>query len=137
MAVREHQLHLAPPAVPARAASDSARRLLLWSRLLGDVGALVLGLVAAEGIQQTLVHAELLHPLGTVSMFNGLAILTWLALFASVGLYDSRRLVNAFDEFKMVLQGVALGTVGAVFLTFLLKVATYRSWVLTTWGVST
>jgi len=137
MAVQEHQLHLAAPVVPARAAPGSARRLLLWSRLLGDVGALVLGLMAAEGIQETLVRVDLVHPLGTVSIFNALAIATWLALFTSVGLYDSRRLVNAFDEFKMVLQGVALGTIGAVFLAFLLKVPTYRSWVLTTWGAST
>jgi exopolysaccharide biosynthesis polyprenyl glycosylphosphotransferase len=62
-----------------------------------------------------------------------LAILLWLALFANTGLYDSRRLVNAADEFKLVLQAVALGTVAATFTAFVLKVPTQRSWVLATW----
>ncbi len=133
MAVREQHLPIVTPGAQARAAWGSARQVLLWSRLLGDVGALVLGLVAAERIQGTLVRVDLVHPVGTTGVFNAVAILAWLALFAGVGLYDSRRLVNAFDEFRMVLQGVALGTVGAVFLSFLLEVPTSRSWVLTTW----
>jgi exopolysaccharide biosynthesis polyprenyl glycosylphosphotransferase len=135
LAIREEwRAHASAPVRPAR---QAIRRLVLWSRLLGDVGALVLGLVAAEAIQGTLVRAELVRPVGPVRVFNTLAILTWLALFAGAGLYDSRRLVNAFDEFKTVLQAVALGTVGAVFLSFLLKVPTYRSWALTTCAVST
>jgi len=133
MAVREQHLPIVTPGAQARAAWGSARQVLLWSRLLGDVGALVLGLVAAERIQGTLVRVDLVHPVGTTGVFNAVAILAWLALFAGVGLYDSRRLVNAFEEFRMVLQGVALGTVGAVFLSFLLEVPTSRSWVLTTW----
>src|SRR5206468_3629601 len=36
-------------------------------------------------------------------------------------------------EFKLVLEGVALGTVGGVFLAFLLHVPTHRSWVLSVW----
>jgi hypothetical protein len=49
------------------------------------------------------------------------------------GAYDGRRLVSEVDEFKLVLEGVALGTVGGVFLTFLLHVPTHRSWVLSVW----
>jgi len=122
---------------PARPGRHVIRRLLLWSRLLGDAGALILGLVAAEAIQTALVRAALVRPLGSVRVFNALAVLTWLALFAGAGLYDSHRLVNVFDELKAVLQAVALGTVGAVFLSFLLKVPTDRSWALTTCAVST
>ena len=67
-------------------------------------------------------------------MFNTLAILLWLALFANAGLYDSRRLLNAAEEFKLILQAVATGTVAVTFAAFALKVPTQRSWVLATWA---
>jgi exopolysaccharide biosynthesis polyprenyl glycosylphosphotransferase len=115
-------------------AERDARQLLLFCRLLGDVGALLLGLMVAQGIQQALMAVRSsVEPLGPVGVFNTLAILLWLALFANSGLYDSRRLVNAADEFKLVLQAVATGTVAATFAAFVLKVPTQRSWVLSTW----
>ena len=119
--------------VPARAARRGARRLLLASRLSGDVGALLLGLMVAGRLQETLVRAELVNQPGATGVFNALAVTTWLVLFAGLGLYDGRHLVSAVDEFKLVLEGVALGTVGGVFLTFLLHVPTHRSWVLSVW----
>ncbi len=139
MAVREQ--HVPSPVllwstgeqVPARVARRGARRLLLASRLSGDLGALLLGLVIAGKLQETLVRAELVHPLGATGVFNAVALAAWLALFAGLGLYDGRRLVSAVDEFKLVLEGVALGTVGGVFLAFLLRVPTHRSWVLSVW----
>ena len=118
---------------PARVAWRGARRLLLASRLSGDLGALLLGLVVAGRLQETLVRAELVNPLGATGVFNAAALAAWLALFASLGLYDGRRLVSAVEEFKLVLQGVALGTVGGVILAFLLRVPTHRSWVLSAW----
>ncbi|HVD14477.1 MAG TPA: sugar transferase [Actinomycetota bacterium] len=134
MALREQHLpSLVVGEAPARAARRGARRLLLWSRLSGDVGALLVGLVVAGRLQETLVRAELVHPLGATGVFNAVAVTAWLLLFAGLGLYDSRRLVSAVDEFKLLVEGVALGTVGGVFLAFLLKLPTYRSWVLTTW----
>jgi exopolysaccharide biosynthesis polyprenyl glycosylphosphotransferase len=115
-------------------AEPDSRRHVLACRLLGDVGALLLGLMVAQGIQQALLAlGGLAQPLGPVTVFNGLAILIWLALFANAGLYDPRRLVNAADEFKLILQAVATGTVAAVFTAFVLKVPTQRSWVLATW----
>jgi exopolysaccharide biosynthesis polyprenyl glycosylphosphotransferase len=115
-------------------AEPDIRRHVLACRLLGDVGALLLGLMVAQGIQQALLAlGGLVQPLGPVTVFNGLAILIWLALFANAGLYDARRLVNAADEFKMILQAVATGTVAAVFTAFVLRVPTQRSWVLATW----
>jgi exopolysaccharide biosynthesis polyprenyl glycosylphosphotransferase len=119
--------------IPARVARRGARRLLLASRLCGDLGALLLGLVVAGRLQETLVRAELVNPLGATGVFNTLALATWLVLFAGLGLYDGRRLVSAVDEFKLVLEGVALGTIGGAFLAFLLKVPTHRSWVLSVW----
>src|SRR5919201_1044398 len=116
MAVREQ--HVAslvpggPASSPARVARRGARRLLLASRLSGDLGALLLGLVVAGRLQETLVRAELVNPLGATGVFNAAALAAWLALFAGLGLYDGRRLVSAVDEFKLVLEGVALGTVG-------------------------
>jgi hypothetical protein len=93
-------------------AERDARQVLLAGRLLGDVGALLLGLMVAQGIQQALAAVRSsVEPLGPVGVFNTLAILLWLALFANAGLYDSRRLLNAAEEFKLILQAVATGTV--------------------------
>src|SRR6266511_3105495 len=115
-------------------AESHIRRRVLACRLLGDVGALLLGLMVAQGIQQALlVLGGPVEPLGSVTVFNILAILIWLALFATAGLYDARRLVNAVDEFKLILQSVATGTVAATFAAFALKVSTQRSWVLAVW----
>src|SRR6266545_939189 len=118
---------------PVIAESHIRRRVLAcWH--LGDVGALLLGLMVAQGMQQALlVLGGPVEPLGSVTVFNILAILIWLALFATAGLYDARRLVNAVDEFKLILQSVATGTVAATFTAFVLKVPAQRSWVLATW----
>jgi len=117
-------------AVPER----DIRLRVLACRLIGDVGALLLGLMVAQGIQQALLAlGGLVQPLGPVTVFNGLAILVWLALFANAGLYDARRLVNAADEFKLILQAVATGTVAATFTAFVLEVPAQRSWVIATW----
>jgi exopolysaccharide biosynthesis polyprenyl glycosylphosphotransferase len=90
--------------------------------------------MVAQGIQQALAAVRpSVAPFGSTGVFNTLAILLWLALFANAGLYDSRRLVNASDEFKRILQTVATGTVAATFTAFALKVPTQRSWVLATW----
>ena len=116
-------------------AEQDIRRRVLACRLLGDVGALLLGLMVAQGIQQALlILGSPVQPLGPVAVFNTLAILIWLVLFANAGLYDARRLVNAADEFKLVLQAVATGTVAATFAAFALKVPTQRSWVLAAWA---
>jgi exopolysaccharide biosynthesis polyprenyl glycosylphosphotransferase len=118
---------------PAVAEPDIRRHVLIC-RLLGDVGALLLGLMVAQGIQQAvLALGGPVQPLGSIGIFNALAILLWLALFANAGLYDPRRLVNAADEFKLILQAVATGTVAATFAAFVLKVPTQRSWVLAAW----
>jgi exopolysaccharide biosynthesis polyprenyl glycosylphosphotransferase len=115
-------------------AERDVRQLLLFCRLLGDGGALLLGLMVAQGIQQALVAVRSsVAPLGSIGVFNTLAILLWLALFANAGLYDSRRLLNASEEFKLILQTVATGTVAATFIAFVLKVHPQRSWVLATW----
>jgi exopolysaccharide biosynthesis polyprenyl glycosylphosphotransferase len=118
----------------AAVAEPEVRRQILACRLLGDVGALLLGLMVAQGIQQAvLALGGPVRPLGSVTVFNGLAILLWLALFANAGLYDPRRLINAADEFKLILQAVATGTVVATFAAYVLKVPTQRSWVLAAW----
>jgi exopolysaccharide biosynthesis polyprenyl glycosylphosphotransferase len=115
-------------------AEASIRQRVLACRLLGDVGALLLGLMVAQGIQQALLAlGGPVQPLGPIAVFNTLAILIWLSLFANAGLYDPRRLVNAADEFKLILQSVASGTVAATFAAFVLKVPAQRSWVLATW----
>src|SRR5919108_4134515 len=134
-AVGQSRLPLPAGAGRPAVAEPNVRRHVLASRLLGDVGALLLGLMVAQGIQQAvLALGGPVQPLGSVGLFNSLAILMWLALFATAGLYDARRLVNAADEFKLILQAVATGTVAAVFTAFLLKVPTQRSWVLATWA---
>jgi exopolysaccharide biosynthesis polyprenyl glycosylphosphotransferase len=116
-------------------AERDVRQVLLAGRLLGDVGALLLGLMVAQGIQQALmIVRSSVAPLGSIGVFNTLAILLWLALFANAGLYDSRRLLNAAEEFKLILQAVATGTVAATFIAFVVKVPTQRSWVLSTWA---
>ena len=115
-------------------AERDVRGWVLASRLVGDVGALLLGLMVAQGIQQTvLALGGPVAPLGPVAVFNTLAILIWLALFANAGLYDPRRLVNAADELRMIVQAVATGTVAATFAAFALKVPAQRSWVLAAW----
>ena len=115
-------------------AERDVRQLLLFCRLLGDIGALLLGLMVAQGIQQALMAVRSsVEPLGPVGVFNTLAILLWLGLFVSTGLYDSRRLLNAAEEFKLIIQAVATGTVAATFAAFVLRVPTQRSWVLATW----
>jgi exopolysaccharide biosynthesis polyprenyl glycosylphosphotransferase len=133
-AVRSVRLPTSSRAGRPGVAERDVRQLLLFSRLLGDVGALLLGLMVAQGIQQALMAVRTsVQPLGPIGVFNTLAILLWLGLFASTGLYDSRRLLNAAEEFKLVLQAVATGTVAATFTAFVLKVPTQRSWVLATW----
>jgi exopolysaccharide biosynthesis polyprenyl glycosylphosphotransferase len=115
-------------------AEPDIRRQVLAGRLLGDVGAVLLGLMVAQGIQQTLLAlSAATRPRWPVGVFNGLAILIWIALFANAGLYDARRLINAADEFKLILQSVAAGTMVATFAAFALKVPTQRSWVLAVW----
>jgi lipopolysaccharide/colanic/teichoic acid biosynthesis glycosyltransferase len=115
-------------------AEPDIRRQVLAGRLLGDVGAVLLGLTVAQGIQQALLALSVsARPRWPVGVFNGLAVLIWIALFASAGLYDGRRLINAADEFKLVLQSVATGTMVATFAAFVLKVPTQRSWVLAVW----
>jgi exopolysaccharide biosynthesis polyprenyl glycosylphosphotransferase len=115
-------------------AEADIRRQVLAGRLLGDVGAVLLGLTVAQGIQQALLALNVsARPRWPVGVFNGLAILVWIALFAGAGLYDARRLINASDEFKLVLQSVAIGTMVATFGAFALKVPTQRSWVLAVW----
>jgi exopolysaccharide biosynthesis polyprenyl glycosylphosphotransferase len=115
-------------------AEPDIRRQVLAGRILGDVGAVLLGLTVAQGIQQALLAFRVsAPPRWPVGVFNGLAILIWVALFASAGLYDARRLINATDEFKLVLQSVAIGTMVATFAAFALKVPTQRSWVLAVW----
>jgi exopolysaccharide biosynthesis polyprenyl glycosylphosphotransferase len=119
-----------PPAV----AEPDIRRQVLAGRLLGDVGAVLLGLTVAQGIQQALLALSVSDPpRWPVGAFNGLAIAIWIAMFASAGLYDARRLINAADEFKLILQSVAIGTMVATFAAFALKVPTQRSWVLAVW----
>ena len=90
--------------------------------------------MVAQGIQQALLAlGGPVQPLGPVTVFNCLAILIWLALFGYAGLYDARRLVNAADEFKLILQAVAIGTVAATFTAFVLRIPAQRSWVIATW----
>ena len=61
-------------------AERDVRQVLLVCRLLGDVGALLLGLMVAQGIQQALMAVRSsVEPLGPVGVFNTLAILLWLA----------------------------------------------------------
>jgi exopolysaccharide biosynthesis polyprenyl glycosylphosphotransferase len=115
------------------ASTRATRRMVLVSRVVCDVGAVLIGLEVANGGQQRLAAQGLVQPLGAVGLFNVIVIASWLALFAGMGLYDAQRLVNALDELVMVLQAVAMGTVLAVFAAFLLKVPTQRSWVLTAW----
>jgi exopolysaccharide biosynthesis polyprenyl glycosylphosphotransferase len=134
-ALTEARLPLPAGAGHPAVAERDVRGLILACRLLGDVGALLLGLMVAQGIQQTLLAlgGPVVAPLGPVAVFNAVAILLWLALFANAGLYDPRRLINAADEFKLILQTVATGTVAATFTAFALKVPTQRSWVLAAW----
>lgn len=115
------------------ASTRTARRVVLASRIVCDVGAILIGLAVANSGQQRLAAQGLVQPLGAVQLFNVIVIASWLALFAGMGLYDAHRLVNALDELVMVLQAVAMGTVLAVFAAFLVKVPTQRSWVLTAW----
>jgi exopolysaccharide biosynthesis polyprenyl glycosylphosphotransferase len=127
---------LARPARSGRptVAEPDIRRQVLAGRLLGDVGAVLLGLMAAQGIQQALLALNASpRPRWPVGVFNGLAILIWIAVFANAGLYDARRLSNAADEVKLILQSVATGTMVATFAAFALKVPTQRSWVLAVW----
>jgi exopolysaccharide biosynthesis polyprenyl glycosylphosphotransferase len=120
-----------PPAVAER----DVRGWVLACRLLGDIGALLLGLMVAQAIQQTLLAiGGPVQPLQPLAVFNTLAIGIWLVLFAAVGLYDARRLVNAADELRLIVQGVATGTVVATFAAFVLKVPAQRSWVLAAWA---
>jgi exopolysaccharide biosynthesis polyprenyl glycosylphosphotransferase len=115
-------------------AERDVRGLVMAGRLLGDIGALLLGLMVAQGIQQTLLYlGGPVQPLQPLAVFNTLAIGIWLALFAAVGLYDARRLVNAAEELRLVVQGVAIGTVVATFAAFVLEVPAQRSWVLAAW----
>jgi exopolysaccharide biosynthesis polyprenyl glycosylphosphotransferase len=129
-----------PRAWGAVRSSVSISRVVRASRVLGDVGAILFGLAVAAQTQNHLASSALsgiVRPPTGVGVFGLIVVMTWLALFASLDLYDSRRLTHAFDEFKLVLQGVAMGTVAAVFIAFLLKVWTQRSWVLTTWFTCT
>jgi exopolysaccharide biosynthesis polyprenyl glycosylphosphotransferase len=116
-------------------AEPEIRWRLLACRVIGDVGALLLGLTATQLVQDTLLPGgEAIQPPRPVIIFNSLAILIWLVLFTNAGLYDSRRLVNASEELKLVLQAVAIGSVATAFAVFVLNVPTQRSWVLATWA---
>jgi len=115
-------------------AEPEIRRRLLACRVIGDVGALLMGLTAIQIVQDTVLPVGgAIQPSRPVIAFSSLAILIWLILFANAGLYDSRRLVNASEELKAVLQAVAIGSVATGFAAFVLKVPTQRSWVLATW----
>jgi exopolysaccharide biosynthesis polyprenyl glycosylphosphotransferase len=133
-ALTEARLPLPAGAGRSAVAERDVRGLVMAGRLLGDIGALLLGLMVAQGIQQTLLAlGGPVQPLQPLAVFNTLAIGIWLALFAAVGLYDARRLVNAAEELRLVVQGVAIGTVVATFAAFVLEVPAQRSWVLAAW----
>lgn len=84
----------------------------------------MLGLEATESIQESVIPvAGPIEPSVPV-VFNALAVLIWLALFANAGLYDSRRLVNASEELRLALQAVAVGSVAATFAALVLDVPT-------------
>jgi exopolysaccharide biosynthesis polyprenyl glycosylphosphotransferase len=133
-ALTEARLPLPAGAGRSVVAERDVRGLVMAGRLLGDIGALLLGLMVAQGIQQALLAlGGPVQPLQPLAVFNTLAIGIWLALFAAVGLYDARRLVNAAEELRLVVQGVAIGTVVATFAAFVLEVPAQRSWVLVAW----
>jgi exopolysaccharide biosynthesis polyprenyl glycosylphosphotransferase len=128
----ERPLRLSGPAGAAAIPEARIRQRLLASRILGDAGALLLGLTAAQSIQRTVVAlGGPINPPRPIVLFSTLTVLMWLGLFANAGLYDSHRLVNAAEEFKLVLQAVASGTIAAAFA---LKIPTQRSWVLAAWA---
>jgi exopolysaccharide biosynthesis polyprenyl glycosylphosphotransferase len=134
-ALAEPPRPLPRPSVAAAIPEARIRRRLLASRVLGDAGALLLGLTVAQSIQRTVVAlGGPIHPPRPIVLFSTLTVLMWLALFANAGLYDSHRLVNAAEEFKLVLQAVASGTIAAAFAAFALKIPTQRSWVLAAWA---
>ena len=136
---QDHLLPCLEPAVlPITATSARHRLVLSW--LLGDIGALLLGLKVAQvmqGVQGMLARGNLGQPPGRSAVLSGLLIPAWLAVFAAVGLYDSRRLVNGSDELKLALHGIASGTVVATFATVLLRLPVQRSWVLSAWTACT
>jgi exopolysaccharide biosynthesis polyprenyl glycosylphosphotransferase len=115
---------------------SATNRAVVTSRLLGDAGAILLGIVVADQLQEGLASRALEgivdHP-QAVSLFSLIVIVTWLVLFAAFDLYDSRRLTHAFEEFKLVIQAVTMGTVAAVFVAFLSRSVAPRSWVIATW----
>jgi exopolysaccharide biosynthesis polyprenyl glycosylphosphotransferase len=117
----------------SRSATNQA---LVISRLLGDAGAILLGIVVADQLQEGLASRTLQgivnHP-QAVSLFSFIVILMWLILFAALDLYDSRRLTHAFEEFKLIIEAVTMGTVAAVFVAFLTRSVAPRSWVIATW----
>jgi len=124
-------LQLVPdvPEVTPRLRGAAARRVTLAARLAVDV------LMAGTG----LVAASLLSA-GTGGHLAALpvaALAAWIALAAWFGLYDDRRVANAFDELKLALQTAAAGTVAAAFAALLLEVSVGRAWVLATWALST
>jgi exopolysaccharide biosynthesis polyprenyl glycosylphosphotransferase len=117
----------------SRAATN---RAVVVSRLLGDAGAILLGIVVADQLQEGLASQALEgivdHP-QAASLFSFIVIVTWLVLFAAFDLYDSRRLTHAFEEFKLIIQAVTMGTVAAVFVAFLSRSVAPRSWVIASW----
>jgi exopolysaccharide biosynthesis polyprenyl glycosylphosphotransferase len=122
----------ARPATAPRLRGAPARRVLASTRLLADSIAIVGALVAADLVQ---------HQMGgpTTSIGSLLCLCTlvtlvaWLAVGAGLGLYDGRRLTNSFDEFKLVFQSAAAGSVAATLTATLMNEPAPRSWVLAVW----
>jgi exopolysaccharide biosynthesis polyprenyl glycosylphosphotransferase len=121
---------------PQRRPGPPSGAVLVVSRAVADIGAILIGLVVADGLQAsiTALPGSPGQRVDTVSTFNLLTIAAWLWVFAAHGMYDQRRLVNAWDEFKLVIASVSSGTVVAVFGAVVLRVPAHRTWILATWA---
>ncbi len=124
----------ATQSLPPRFHGAAARRIVHGSRLLADTLAILGALITAEAVQRWLPGAQAapFEMLGIV--FILVAAAAWVAMGSALGLYDERRLSNTFDEFKLVLQAAAFGSVAATVAAMLLEEQAPRSWVIVLWA---
>ena len=121
--------------LPPRFTGAAARRIAFGTRLAADAVAVFAALLAADAMQRNL-PGGLSGPFEAFEVCVAVTLVTWLSLSALLGLYDERRLTNTFDEFKLVLQSAAVGSVAATFVATMMEDSAPRSWVLLLWGAA-
>ena len=119
-----------PPATPPRRVVVRRSRILTAATIVVDLTAVIAAYVLSWSIrgQSWWGHGRA-FVLGGRSAFLTLPV--WVIVFSAYGLYNRRDLTAGSEEVRRLFRAVAVSAVAVVMVTFALKIAVPRGWILT------